>query len=286
MVLDASRQNVSQLPLHVDGIPLVGASEMQYAIHAAVETLPDNDVLLLAALRKEHVIVLSSFFDPVDELLDALGIRWSAAAAEDLALLDATIAVAGCPHRHMRLDRRDVEVFLGRGGVLISSDRAALTTGLAPYVRVGPGRGPSRARVVTSCEDRDPRLPQSLLPAIWLDPGHQPLAKPVRDAADVLAFDALTGSPLATVECIGDGAIVHSVAHWMQNSPTMTPTGFESQRLASVPAYAVIGNSYPQLSLGAYLSATVMVRLLLAGLRRTPWAGRAETPVLGQEEGS
>lgn len=286
MLTDASHGAPSQLPLNVDGLPLLGAPESHYAIRAAIESLPDELRPAVSQLRRQRIAVLSDFFDPVTAILDAFGVRWSRTAGEDLPITGATIAVAGCPHRHTRLDCDDLTDFFSRGGVLISSDRAALMAGPARYLPAGGGRPPGRARIQLSPQLRDERLPEHVLPAVWLDPGHQILAEPLPEAADVLARDALSGAPLVVVREVSNGAMLHSVPHWMQDSPTASATGFEAYQLTDVPSFEAVGNSYPQVSLGAFLSASVMLRLLLEGLRRTPWAGGLQASAIDHEEGA
>lgn len=286
MVTDTSSTAVSQLPLHVNGLPMVGAPESHYALRAAIETLSDDCRAILAALRREQVAVLSDFFDPVGEMLSTLGVRWERIASEDLPLVQHRIAFAGCPHRHARLDASDLHAFFERGGVLVMSDRAAMMAGPGHYLPAGAGRGPGRTRVMLDPTLRDACLPDHLLPAVWLDPGHRPLREPLPDSVKVLAFDAMVGTPLVVLLPVNGGSILHAVPHWMQDSPTTVRTGFEDYRLIDVPSYAAVGNSYPQVSLGAYLSASVMLRLLLDGLRRSAWGAGAHVPAVEREEGA
>ncbi|MFW6074790.1 MAG: hypothetical protein ACOC9Y_04295 [Chloroflexota bacterium] len=265
--------DVRQLGLEVDGLPLIGGSEPSYALRAAIEALSpafDEVFSYLRALGRHEVAILDEFFDPVGELLDGLGVGWRRIAAEDLTLEPVRLVFVGCNHRNARLDSVDLEPFLARGGVIVTSDRAATLSGLQPYLPTCGGRAARRARIALTSPIGD-GVPGPVTPAAWLEPGHHPLSEGDLSQSDssVLARDTLTGDPLVVRVEVGSGSILHAVPHWYQSSPTSSPTGLESRLLKDVPCYAAIGNSYPRLSLGAFLSMRAMLHALLLGIAQS-----------------
>jgi hypothetical protein len=81
-----------------------------------------------------------------------------------------------------------------------------------------------------------------------------------------MARDTLTGDPLVAFARWERGGILHSVPHWLQIPHTDRVTSVELLSLRSVPAFRSIGNSFPGITLGAFLAQRAMVELLLQGL--------------------
>lgn len=248
-------------------MPLIGGGSAAYAIQAAATALPPQLQASLDRLRTMQagaVAVLSSQFDDVVLLLNALGVASVRMAAEDLPLTDARIAFAGCPHRFSRLDNLDVEPFLARGGVLVSSDRASDLPGIAGYVPALSGHPPKLVRL--SYERSDDLA--GLHPLVGLDGGHRLLDAEAlhRRDARILATDAHSGEPLVALVRAGNGTLLHAVPHWLQDGPLEGSTAVERRPLRDVPALASAGNSYPHLTLGRYMSQRAMLELLLHGI--------------------
>jgi hypothetical protein len=255
-----------QLAIVIDDVPLVGAAPDRYALQAVMAALDEPMRASLETLRERigpQVGVLDSHFDEIPQLLEVLGLQPRLIAGEDLPDSAVRVAAIGCPHRRTRLDAVDAEPFFERGGILISSDKAARLPGVAAHVHALSPRGPARVRVATHAGDG--HAPYA---AAWLDAGHVPLSGSCRSdpSSDVLASDALSGGPLAVFARRGRGGLVHSVPHWIQVPHEDRMTAVERRPLRAVPAFGAIGNSFPGVSLGAFLSQRAMLRVLLAGL--------------------
>lgn len=263
-------ESARQMRLSVDGLPLIGATPAAYALQAAAATLSEDDSELLARLRDSGgpaIGVLAAQFDDVPLWLDALGLTFKLLAGEDLPDSDVQIAFVACPHRFARLDQVDLDRFLDRGGILVTSDRAALLEGVATYLPADKGRAPRRARL--NIQTSDCQLPDSgFTPPVWLHHGYRPLdlARVGESDLEVLATDSLTGEPLVVRLRAGEGTVLHSVPHWMQADVAEYLTAADLRPLSHVSCYAAIGNSYPELTLGSFLAAQAMLRLWLAGI--------------------
>jgi hypothetical protein len=263
----------------------VDAEPDRYVLQAVTAALGHDERASIERLREwlgPEVAVIDSHFDAIPRLLELLGLRPRPLASEDLPGSGVRIGAIGCPHRRTRLDAVDTERFFERGGMLISSDKAARLPGIAAHVRAQASRGPARARVRTYTGDA--AMPW---PAVWLDHGHVPLDGSMRRDPDVeiLALDAMTGEPLAVHARCGPGALIHSVAHWVQAPIADRMTAVERRPLREVPAFCGIGNSYPGISLGAFMSQMAMLRLLLDGLSRAMEGSAADSRSSAHNEG-
>ena len=260
-----------QLGLTVNGLPLCGADPAAYATQAAVESLSDAELAQLEWLRDPDgpaIGVIDDHFDNVRLWLSALGLRSRMLAAEDLVASEVELAFVGCPHRFARLDVHQVDAFLDRGGVLVTSDRATMMDGVGRWLPDAGGRAPRRARLEIAGEEQE----SIVAPAVWLHGGHRELH--VLDAVgpdlQILATDGLSGEPLVVMRQVGAGRIVHSVAHWLQSGVEQHLTAVDRRPLREISRYAHCGNSYPDLTLGAFLTARAMLRVFLAGLPPRP----------------
>lgn len=247
---------------------MIGASPAAYAVRAAVDVLDPRQRSILERLRDaapERIAVLGDLYDDISSLLATLGIGHRRIASEDLAEADVMVVFAGCPHRHTRLDLEDARRFLERGGVLVSSCRAAQLPGVAGHLPFDKPRGPRRARI--SDPDGQTADGQILYPAVALDHGHIPLAHQVDDYRDttVLARDVLDDRPAVVVASLGRGALVHSVAHWWQDNDAAM-TDLERRPLTGVRHLTPLANSHPDLTWGGFRAAQVMLEALLDGI--------------------
>lgn len=263
-VSDTSRQ----LVLEIDGLPLRDGSAAVYTIQSVISSLSDQDRELLKQLRGViglEIGIIDRHFDDVSTLIGQLGFKPRAIAGEDLGETDLRVVAIGCPHRHTRLDQIDATSFLRRGGVLLSSDKAIRLPGISAFVEHAPGRAPAQVRLCKVTGGADDR---AMLPAVWLDPGHLPIAPNARRSPDVttLAFDPMTGQPLVIAVQVDDGVIIHSVPHWLQIPYENALTSVERRPLRDVPQYRHLGNTFPGVTLGAFLAQRAMIDLLLQGL--------------------
>jgi hypothetical protein len=150
--------------------------------------------------------------------------------------------------------------------VLITSDKAARMPGLRELLPTLRPRGQRRARLARGAGVDV----GGLLPAVTLDAGHAPLDADLLDAAaQVLAYDELTGEPLAVVVPVANGHVIHAVPHWRQSSDA-TLTALEMRPLATVTMYReLVPRGGEELTLGAFWSAIGMLRTLAAGMSFT-----------------
>lgn len=255
-----------QLALQVDGVPLRGGASAAYTVQAVISSFSKLERERLEQLHRAvgpEIGVVDSFFDDISTLLQQLGFRTRPIAGEDLGETELRVAAIGCPHRHTRLDRIDSAMFLERGGVLVSSDKAIRLPGISAYLEHLTGRPPARARLTMDGNDEC----QGFAPA-WLDPGHLPidLATNNESAMETLASNPLTGDPLVVAVRAGSGTLIHSVPHWLQVPHEHALTSVERRPLRDVPRFRHTGNSYPGISFGAFMAQRSMVELLLESM--------------------
>ena len=260
------RESGQQLPLEVDGLPLHGGAPDAYTVQAVIGSFSAAEREQVDRLRDRigpEIGVVDSHFDDVPHLLRRLGFRPRPIAGEDLAETALPVVAIGCPHRHTRLDRVDVDRFLQRGGVLLSSDRAIRLPGISAFLGHLPGRPLTRARLV-----RAHRNEHDAIAPVWLDAGHLPIDPATLDASDAqaLATNPLTGEPLVVVVRSGAGALIHSVPHWLQQPQPDALTSVERRPLRAVPQFRHTGNSYPDLTLGGFLAQRSLVEVLVESL--------------------
>lgn len=256
-----------QLALEVNGVALTGPLSPDAAYLAALATLSDAERGLLARLADLGPIVASGgLFDDVGGLLRACGCKAMQPEAGHPLSGAARVAVIGCPHRSFELDERWLARFLGAGGLLITSDKAARLPALANLLPTRKPQPPRRARLTLG------GTADELLPAVTLDAGHAPLDSARLDpAAHLLAYDALTGDPLVVSLPAGAGLILHAVPHWRQTA-SLGGSAVEARPLHSVAAYRGRVPAAPaELTLGAFWAAEAMLRSLVRGL--SVWFG-------------
>jgi hypothetical protein len=174
------------------------------------------------------------------------------------------IVVVGCQRSDAAGQQRWFERMLARGAIFVTSDCTATVPIIASRLKLIRKRPARRGRMVPAAGQRWGPLPADYAPAVRLAPGHQPLARQHRSVT-VLATDALTNSPLVVLSAAGGGQVLHSVAHWWQETePDTSEIGL--RRLADVPALADLGSKFPEASLGTFGAALALVTSLTSGL--------------------
>jgi hypothetical protein len=271
---------IHQLALEIDGVALTGALSPEAAYRVALATLDASESGVLARLAENGPITaIGGLFDDIGALLRALGCTVTSSELR-LPPAPARVVAVGCPHRSFDIDPAWLAGFLDAGGLLITSDKAAHLPALADLLPTRKPQPPRRARLMLGGR------PDDLLPAVALDAGHAPL-DPARlnAAADVLAYDALTGDPLVVSVRAGAGHILHAVPHWRQTS-SLGFSALEARPLRSVAAYRERVPDAPDgLSLGAFRAAEAMLRALAAGLRSVHGDWRVPPAASGVTDG-
>jgi hypothetical protein len=264
------------LALALDGaVPATDlTAEAAYrAAFSPLSSVMDRPIQRLRDLSAAGLVAASARFDNTHRLLDALGVTpiSTCAIPEDRSW--PGILVVGCIGATHVEQNRWFERMLERGAVIVSSDRSAAVPVLTGGLSVAARRPGCRARVAVRPDLADGlesgaewgRLVSEMHPAVRLSAGHLPLNREQHCHAKILADDVLTDEPLAILATIGGGQVLHSVAHWWQDTPA-DPTEMGRRPLASVPAFAMLGHEHPDARFGWFGAASVMMTVLLAGL--------------------
>jgi hypothetical protein len=219
------------------------------------------------------LVAASTRFDDTHRLLRALDVGAISTAAIPENGKPPGILVLGCRAGNSPARTAWVVRMLQRGAVIVSSDRFAGDSTVASTLNVAASRPPARARVALNPRVADTllshgewgRLVAEMNPAVRLAPGHLPLAMAQHAETRIIASNAMTGEPLIVSARIGNGLLIHSVAHWWQDvNPDATAIG--RRPLASAPAFTTLGLKHPEARLGGFAAASVQLAGLFAAL--------------------
>lgn len=221
--------------------------------------------------------VLNSRYDHMDRLLVAAGF-----AHNDLAEpLRRAGSDRSAPVLLVGSDAQPstdvmVRAHLNTGGLVVTSDRAAdlpvfATAGL--LTRRGCSRHVRIDRASPARGDlADPFADGRLQPAVRLSAGHREVygaAHPEQVIA-VLAREASTRLPLVMLIRVGNGFLLHSVAHWWQNeSPDKTDLG--RRELRRTPGFGAITSDNARW--GEFHAGYCMLSCLLRSMQMVVRAG-------------
>ena len=217
----------------IDGAPVEGSSTIHrhYAaiIRAHSRRFTGLDIALNHA-APTVAAVLPSTCDHPGALLRMAGFTIRQAVLSPAILADARVLVAGCSRC---LPSFLPDGFFHRGGILVSSDRTILDVPLPDGVLTRHQPSPARSVPLLVHDER-----QSIAQGTSLAAGHIPVSLQDRDPARVMviATDCTSGEPVVFAVRIGNGWLLHSIAHWYQDScvPGETDTLLQSVRAMSL----------------------------------------------------
>jgi hypothetical protein len=256
----------SQLSLRLDGNP-VESSQTVRQVHATVlsEFEPQFSRVLawLRQMPTGELVALQSHCDAVSTVFDLAGARPVFVTERPSVQLNPRVIIAGCGRQHFQKLAIDPVGFMRSGGVLVTSDHTLASVHLpAGLILREPPAAPGRARL--------PYLETAsgLAPAVALAAGHIPVSVDNASGTNVhvLATDILTGKPVVLVVRVGEGWLLHSVAHWYQHCPV--PATAVERRPVNLTGYHMDCPELPEdASVGLVLAARSMLVLLLSALQ-------------------
>lgn len=269
----------ARLARQLDGRLIESAETTRQVYATLLDAMSDRFAGVLKILRSLdplEVVLVESAADDVCLLFRMMGVE---AVTPDSAAFDPSrtrLLVKGCVGRSSSLSSEQLAAFLERGGILVTSDRTIAALPHRPEQIVLDEPAPPRRGRVKPAGQAAVAWAQvvgeghEFAPAVALDAGYLPIdVVPSADESTVvLAHDALGGHPLVVVAPVGNGWLLHSVAHWYQRAPDRS-TAVERRPVASLQGQ-LSGVGLPaETSVGLFLAARVMLFNLLYGLEAT-----------------
>lgn len=184
-------------------------------ISAQAHSLTGLD-LAIDRLPQRFAAVVPSNCDDIGALVRMAGIPVRQTVRDPGLAACSPILVAGCSR-----ELRDYlpDDFFDRGGVLITSDRTILDVPLpAGLITTLPPAAPRAVRIGIAGEASS--IPHS----VRLAAGHIPvrIVNPCDPRVHVIATAHTSGEPIVVAVHIGNGWLLHSVAHWYQDDAPFT----------------------------------------------------------------
>lgn len=268
---------------------------MRDAIARALDGVPPDSDARAAAAYRTAIASMSSTLHRQHRRLQSLGAAGLVTAPARLEVSHRLLRMLGVPVEPARSAAVDSRwpgvVFVGcrsnvdawqvrwiarmlrRGAIVVSSDRSASMNAIGRHLAVAPVSAGRRARValVPHLVDRLGsecvwgRFITEMHPPAWLRPGHLPLCHEQPAGVRIVARDGMTDAPLIVRVPVLGGQVIHSVAHWWQETePDTTELG--RRPLSSAAAFSGAGIEDCGSSVGWFGSASVMLASLLMAL--------------------